>query len=77
MSQYTRRKRAAIDKGYAAPPDGSPLDADGWHDAWVRYWAAMDRYTALKAADPAGDHGRPVQPHRSGGGELPSGNPSA
>ena len=73
MSAYNKQRNIAESNGWPVPKVGSDMDTQpGWRDAWVRYWRAMERYTALKATDPKGDHGRPVQPHRSGGG-TPSG----
>ena len=67
-TRYELARGDALERGWKVPHEGSPLAAPDWHEAWINYWHAMARYTDLKAADPKGDHGRPVQPHRSGGG---------
>lgn len=60
---YANYKRDAEQRGWPAPGAGSVLDRPNWHEAWIRYWQAMERYeTKVAAGDP--DPGRPVQPHR-------------
>lgn len=69
MSTYNTHRNRAQARGWPAPLLGSDMDTHPtWRESWVRYWHAMARYEELKASDPNGDHGRPVQPHRSGGG---------
>lgn len=49
----------AVAKGWKLP-GGSPLP----NESWIAYWQACQRYED----DPTS--GRPVIPHRSGGGQL-------
>jgi hypothetical protein len=63
MSAYNKQRNIAESKGWPVPKRGSDMDTQpGWRDAWVRYWRAMDH----AEKNPGG--GRPIQPHRSGGG---------
>lgn len=71
MSTYSTHRNRAEARGWPVPLPDSDMDTHPrWREAWVRYWHALARYEGLKASDPKGDHGRPVQPHRSGGGEV-------
>jgi hypothetical protein len=59
---YESWKRLAEQRGWKVPLNDAFPD-----QTWIDYWAAMAKYeTQLAAGDP--DPGRPVVPHRSGGG---------
>lgn len=60
-TRYELAREDAVARGWKVPPEGSPLAAPDWHEAWINYWHACARY----ADDPTS--GRPVPPHRSGG----------
>ena len=64
---YSNWKREAVTRSWHVPavdPAG-----EGEKAGWVRYWAQMNDYERQITAG-ATDPGRPVVPHRSGGGEL-------
>jgi hypothetical protein len=56
-SEYKRLYKKAVKKGWVAPASGVFSD-----EAWMRYWSAMEEHEK----DPS--KGRPIPPHRSGGG---------
>lgn len=62
---YIDWKREAAGRGWQIPPEGSHVSHPDWHEAWVRYWQAMDDYEE-KIASGDQDPGRPVVPHRTG-----------
>jgi hypothetical protein len=58
-SEFEKYRRKAIKYGWTMPAN----DAFG-PNVWLRYWQDMDQCRK----DPSG--GRPVAPHRSGGGQV-------
>jgi hypothetical protein len=56
-SEYKRLLKKATKKGWVVPSNNVFCD-----EVWVRYWLAMD----ASEKDPS--IGRPIAPHRSGGG---------
>lgn len=58
MSFDPRLYRLAEKRGWVVPSTSNQFGTEPWN----RYWAAMEEYEK----DPS--NGRPVPPHRSGGG---------
>lgn len=56
-TEFDRLLKKAKKKGWTVPVNNVFGD-----DAWVRYWRAMEEHERNP------DSGRPIAPHRSGGG---------
>ncbi len=57
---FKKLLRRATKNGWAVPPENTPFS----DDAWIRYWQAMELYSVEPNA------GRPIPPHRTGGGHV-------
>lgn len=58
-NEFDRMLRKANKKGWSVPNENNSFD-DG---VWLRYWQGMEAYSQGRCT------GRPVPPHRSGGGQ--------
>jgi hypothetical protein len=63
--EFTTIRERARAKGWTTPPPTGPLASIEMRDAWMRYWYACADHEAHP------ETGRPVAPHRSGGGDVP------
>ncbi len=58
-NEFKRLSKLAVRKGWKTPANDVFSD-----EVWIRYWRACEQYER----DPSA--GRPIPPHRSGGGQV-------